>query len=115
MYLFTSFAGAVIIDKAKDRRDNPLTEEDERGSALDDEQRGKALLVPFAGPFLAMRFTDSAKRRYGLAFNGSIQLVGLTLALVGAVRERRHQRAKRWGVSANAGPDGAQLGMRMRF
>ena len=112
LYLLTAYAGAASIDKARDisRRDSI----DDNGQMT--RNRGRALLVPVAGPFIAMRFTNSARRKYWQAINGSLQAGTLVMGIIGARMYGKHRRAKRKAqLTASASPEGAQLGMAMRF
>ena len=78
--------------------------------------RGRSLLIPVAGPFIAMHFTNSARRKYWQAVNGSLQASTLVMAILGARMYRQHNKAKRRAqLTASASPEGAQLGMSMRF
>ncbi len=112
-YFFTSLAGAVVIDKT--RRPSTL---DELGKRTIDTRRlnyGRSLLVPVAGPFIAMHYTRSATERWGLALTGVAQSVGIVLALVGATRRARARRAERIGVSPGFAAGGATMGVQGRF
>lgn len=105
VYLFTSLAGVIAIDKANDRRDsyvdNPLLPDAERPPHERQRRRGRSLLVPIAGPFLAMRHSETALQSYGLAVAGTLQAAGLAIAIVGAVRNGKRRRAKRTSLTAN--------------
>lgn len=105
VYLFTSMAGAIAIDKANDRRDgyvdNPLMPDAPAPTYERQRRRGRALLVPVAGPFLAIRHSDSALQSYGLAVAGTLQAAGMAFAIVGAVRNAKRRRAKRASMTAN--------------
>src|SRR5688572_25070013 len=58
-YFFSTLAGALAIDKARKPRHDATT-----GALLEPDRRGvnygRALLVPVAGPFIAMAYTDTA-------------------------------------------------------
>lgn len=118
VYLLTAFGGAAMIDAGKKESgsaDNPLTPEDESSPENSKAAIGRNLLIPVAGPFMAMRHTDSAKGRFGMAFGGALQITGAVLLTVGLVQRARYKQARRWGVVAQAGRDGGQVGFRMRF
>lgn len=111
-YFFTSLAGAVVIDKAR-RSDVVGT-----GKTTIDTRRlnyGRSLLVPVAGPFIAMRFSHSATERWALALTGVAQTAGVVLALVGASRRARARRAERLGFAPGFVAGGATVGVQGRF
>jgi|GEM_PF-1820270 len=112
LYGLTAYVGAATIDKARDiSRD-----EWEDGDGKMTRNRGRALLIPVAGPFIAMHFTHSARRKYWQAVNGGLQAGSLVMAVIGARMYRKHRQAKRRAqVTASASAEGAQLGMSMRF
>ncbi len=112
-YFFTSLAGAVIIDNARERR---LDEYGERTAANTNRiNYGRALLVPVAGPFIGIRYTDSAKERWGAAFTGSVQVAGVVMAAVGAIRHARARRAQRFAVGAGMASGGGVVSLTGRF
>lgn len=113
LYLLTAYAGAHAIDKARDMSHGDYGDDNEGQMT---RNRGRALLIPVAGPFIGMHFTNSARRKYWLAINGSLQASTLVMGIIGARMFAKHRRAKRRAqLTAAAGPDGAQLGMAMRF
>ncbi|MBV1857076.1 MAG: hypothetical protein KUG77_01600, partial [Nannocystaceae bacterium] len=120
VYLLTAYAGAATIDKARkirrgdnyDLYGNPEPGRDGKMTL----NRGRALTIPVAGPFIAMHFTNSARRKYWQAVNGGIQASSLAMAIIGSRMYAKHRRAKRRAqVTASASPQGAQVGMSMRF
>lgn len=122
VYLLTAYAGAAAIDKARDIRRNQdsydyygePTTTGRTGNMT--RNRGRALLIPVAGPFIAMHFTNSSRRKYWQAVNGTLQAGSLAMALIGSRMYAKHRRAKRRAqVTASASPEGAQVGMSMRF
>ncbi|MGH1342950.1 MAG: hypothetical protein ACRBN8_15415 [Nannocystales bacterium] len=120
VYLLTAYVGAATIDKARDlnRGDNydyyGNPEPGRNGNMT--RNRGRALLIPVAGPFIAMHFTNSARRKYWQAVNGGLQAGTLAMAIIGSRMFAKHRRAKRRAqVTASASGEGAQLGMSMRF
>jgi hypothetical protein len=114
VWLMSTLAGAITIDKARDKakasqiagEPNPFDR---------DRKRGAALMIPVAGPFMAMPHTDSVTRKYGLALNGSLQIAGLVVALVGIVEQSQYRRARRFGVAAVPDPEGARIAVDVRF
>lgn len=122
VYLLTAYAGAATIDKGRDIRDSSGSSYDAFGNPQPGRDgqmtlnRGRALLIPVAGPFIAMRFTNSARRRYWQVMNGSLQAGSLAMAIIGSRMYAKHRRAKRRAqVTASASPEGAHVGMSMRF
>lgn len=120
VYLFTAYTGAATIDKARElsRGDSydPYGNPDPGRDGKMTRNRGRALLIPVAGPFIAMRFTNSARRKYWQAVNGGLQAGSLAMAIIGSRLYAKHRRAKRRAqVTASASPEGAQVGMSMRF
>lgn len=116
-YFFSALSGAITIDKARDKAqpDDPLTPANEAHATDRERKRGQLLMVPIAGPFLAMKHTDSAVQQFGNAFNGTLQVTGIVLAIAGFVQRSRYKQAKRWGLAAGPGPDGARISFDMRF
>jgi hypothetical protein len=112
-YFFTSLAGAVIIDNARDRG------RDEYGELRPMNTKrvnyGRALLVPVAGPFIGIRYTDSAKERWGAALTGSVQVAGVIMTAVGLVRHARAKRAQRFDVGAGMAAGGGVLSISGKF
>jgi hypothetical protein len=112
-YFFTSLAGAVIIDNTRDRK------YDEYGEAKPTDTKrlnyGRALLVPVAGPFIGIRYTDSAKERWGAALTGSVQVAGVIMTAVGLIRNARYRRAQRFGVGAGMAAGGGVVSLSGRF
>lgn len=112
LYGLTAYAGAATIDKARDISRSDWSDGDGKMT----RNRGRALLIPVAGPFIAMHFTNSARRKYWQAVNGGLQAGSLAMAIIGARMYNQHRRAKRRAqFTASASAEGAQLGMAMRF
>ncbi len=113
-YFFTSLAGAVIVDKARDRKTDNYTGERE---PIDTRRvnHGRALFVPVAGPFIALAFTDSAKQRWGAVLSGTAQATGIIVAAVGMLRKARVRRAQRYSVGGGAAASGAMVSLSGRF
>ncbi len=110
-YLITALAGAIAYDTGNE----PL---------------GGALLIPIAGPLIAMPQVDSLSGRIGLAFPFLAQTAGVAMGITGAVllaRSRRANRAQainadgvrltRAGLRLNAGPtrSGGAFALTYRF
>lgn len=114
-YLLTAWAGALIYDG---HGGCGLTREGCR-------QFGRALMVPFVGPLIAMHETGSAKETLGLALLSGLQIATFTMGLVGAVRWSRYKRwernfagipvSKNLAVQPMPRLDGAALGLNYRF
>lgn len=123
-YFFTSLAGAIAIDEARDMTDVPqydaygLPLPGDSSANPDVRQRrrfGQALLVPVVGPFFALGHTDSARQKWAASLAGAVQVGGVIVAVVGAVRATRARRIQRWTLTASTTPDGATVGTRVRF
>lgn len=112
-YLFTSLAGAVIIDNTRDKKYDDYGEP--RATDTKRLNYGRALLVPVAGPFIGMRYTDSAKERWGLALTGSVQVAGVIMTAVGLIRHARTKRAQRFGVGGGMAAGGGVVSLSGRF
>jgi hypothetical protein len=109
-YLFTSMAGAIQIDKARDaQHDDPSTPEIESG--VDQRQRafGYRLLVPVVGPFLAAPKAHKAIGAWGAVTMGAMQLSGAVLMLAGGSRYARWKRTRRLTLGAMS--DGRTAGV----
>lgn len=112
-YFFTSLAGAVAIDKARDGHRDSIT-----GAHSIDKRKlnyGRGMLIPIAGPFIAMGYTDSAKQRWAAVFTGSVQAAGAVLVLAGMVRNARLRRWERMQIGAGYAPGGAGVSISGRF
>lgn len=114
VYIVTSLAGAVIIDRSRKSETDDYT-----GVTIGPDHKrvnyGRALTVPIVGPFIAMRYTDSAKERWGDAFIGSVQVAGVALAALGLIRKARARRAQRFSVGGGFAAGGASLSVSGRF
>ncbi len=114
LYLLTAYAGAATIDKARDIRKRDDGPGGDNGNMT--LNRGRALLIPGVGPFIATRFTNSARRQYWQVVNGSLQIGTMAMAIIGSRMYTKHRRAKRRAqFAAAASPEGAQVGMSMQF
>jgi hypothetical protein len=112
-YFFTSLGGAVAIDKARDGHVDPLT-----GKRTIDHRKlnyGRGLLIPVAGPFIAMGYTDSARQRWAAVMTGSVQVAGTVLVLAGMIRNARARRWDRMRVGAGFAQGGATVSLSGRF
>jgi hypothetical protein len=113
-YFFSSMVGALAIDKGRQPKHDPMT------GALEGPDRrrisyGRALLVPVAGPFIAMAHTDTAIQRWGSALTGAAQVTGALLVLAGMVRNARARRWERVSLGAGYGAGGASVSIAGRF
>lgn len=114
-YLFTSLGGALAIDKARKRSDDPLTEEDETRGADRQRAYGRALLIPGVGPILAVHRADRAIRGWAAGVAGLGQAVGVGLTILGVHRLARAKRLQRLSVAAMATGRQANVTVGIRF
>jgi hypothetical protein len=114
-YVYTSLAGAIAIDKARDMNDDPLTLENEARARSDRRAFGKALLIPGIGPALAIPKADTALRAWGAGMAGLTQAVALTMTIVGIHRLGRANRLERLSFGAMATGQQAHASMSVRF
>lgn len=71
-----------------------------------DEELGRPLLIPVAGPFITAARAPSATFGFGMALGGVVQLAGLGLGITGAVQLGN---ARRNAPRLSAAPGGLQL------
>jgi hypothetical protein len=85
-YIISAVTGVIMID-------------------TNNEEIGRPLLIPVAGPFIAINRTRTALGGFGLGFVGIVQLAGFGMGVGGAVMfgRARHQ------AQLSAGPGGLQL------
>ncbi len=117
-YVYTSLAGALAIDKAREMDDDPITLEDESRARADRRAYGRALLVPGIGPALAIPKADTALRAWGAGMAGLLQASALAMTIVGIARlgrARRYERLERIHLGAVASSQGAHVSLGMRF
>ncbi len=114
-YLTTSMAGAVAIDRARDFEDDPLTEEDESARGDDRRAFGRALLIPVAGPFVAIGRADTALRGWAAGMSGVAQGVAVGLTLAGLVRRSAAKHPRNLAVAPAAGSGHAGVVLQGRF
>lgn len=114
-YVYTSLAGALAIDKARDMHDDPLTLENEARDRSDRRAFGKALLIPGIGPALAIPKADTALRAWGAGMAGLTQAAALTMTIVGIHRLGRANRLERLSFGAMATGQQAHASMTVRF
>ena len=115
-YLPAAVIGGSVVDKSKRHTDEPTTlDTDEGARGRREKKLGVRMMIPFVGPFAAMPHSRSAKTKFALGLAGAAQLTAAALTIAGAVRLNRYNQAKRWGLAAAAGPDGAQAAVRVRF
>jgi hypothetical protein len=107
-YVYTSLAGAVAIDKARDMDPGNRDRADRRAY-------GRALLVPGIGPALAIPKADTAVRAWAAGMAGLTQAVALTMTVVGIHRLGRARRYERLSVGAMASSQGGHVSLGMRF
>lgn len=114
-YVYTSLAGALVFDKARDMRDDPLTMEDEGRDRADRRAYGRALMIPGIGPALAISKADTAMRAWGAGMAGLTQAAALTMTIVGLHRLGRANRRERLSFGAMASGQQAHASMTVRF
>ena len=114
-YLSTSMAGAVAIDRARDFEDDPLTEEDESARGDDRRAFGRALLIPVAGPFVAIPRADTALRGWAAGISGLAQGAALGLTIAGLVRRSNAKHPRNFAVAPSAGASNAGVVLQGRF
>ncbi|MBX7078487.1 MAG: hypothetical protein K1X88_04800 [Nannocystaceae bacterium] len=115
MYTITSLSGAIGIDTARTHRGtDPAT-----GAKLEPDRRrvnfGRSMLIPVAGPFIAIPYGPKAMQRWGAAFAGATQLAGIVLTIVGTARLRRARMFERYQLGAGLARGGAMVGVSGRF
>jgi hypothetical protein len=112
-YFFSSLGGALTIDRAHHRTT------DAAGKHSEPDRRrinfGRALMIPVAGPFVAMGYADTALQRWGAALTGAAQLTGAVLVLAGMVRKARARRWERVSLGAGYAAGGATVSLAGRF
>ncbi|MEM7155811.1 MAG: hypothetical protein AAF799_23370 [Myxococcota bacterium] len=115
-YLFTSLAGALAIDRARDMVDDPDTLDVDESARADDRRRfGRALLIPGIGPGLAIARADTATRAWAAGVAGLTQGLGAGLVVLGIARLGRAKRLERLNVTGMASSRGAQVSVGLRF
>jgi hypothetical protein len=79
VYLVSAVSGALVIDSTdwSTHDDLDVYDKDRRRTL------GRRLTIPVAGPFMAMGYSESAMGAFGLAFDGAIQALTLTLGIAG--------------------------------
>jgi hypothetical protein len=114
-YVFSTLAGALVIDRSRRITDDPLTETDEARVRRDRRAYGRALLVPGIGPAVAIARADTAMRAWGAGMAGLTQAIGVGLVIVGAHRLARARRLERLSFSAMGTAQEAHVAVRVRF
>jgi len=114
-YLFTSLAGALAIDRARDITDDPTTPENEGHQSARRRSFGRALLVPGIGPALAIARGETAVRSWAAGVAGISQALGVGLAAVGVHRLLRARRLERLSLSAAGSSRQAHVSVQVRF
>ena len=120
-YLYVSLAGAIIIDKARNMQtDIPGTPGNEGRDRDERRAFGRAMLIPFVGPALAIPKADTALQAWGAGLATITQLTAGTMTLVGMhrlARARRYERLEqqRLSVGAMASREGGQVSLAVRF
>lgn len=98
-YLPTAFTGAQIYDWCSNNRTGAARKEC--------RELGQLLMIPGAGPFMAIEQADTATEGYALALTGAVQSASLLMALIGTsqfIRDgRRNRRISAQGVRVAKG------------
>ena len=109
-YVFTSLTGAIMADLCK--------------STAPCRRVGYYMLIPVAGPFIAIGPAESATAKIFLGFTGAIQAAGLIMGIVGTaqyVADGRQARINADGfrvarnLRVNASPTGRHAGAMIDF
>ncbi|MEZ4452665.1 MAG: hypothetical protein R3B09_24610 [Nannocystaceae bacterium] len=101
-YGVTALTGAIMHDVGRSRLDDPARAA--RGEQLVDV--GRRLLIPIAGPWIAMPRMSDELGQIGAGFSGVIQAGALILVIAGGVQ---------LGVYSGMKRDGVALGPRLRL
>ena len=98
-YLPTAFTGAQIYDWCS----NNKTGADRKSC----RETGQLLMIPVAGPFMAINDADNATEGYFLALTGAVQTAGLLMGVIGTAQYmrdgRRNDRINAQGVRVAKG------------
>ncbi|MCA9662319.1 MAG: hypothetical protein KC486_28525 [Myxococcales bacterium] len=98
-YLITGISGMIMYDVGQRRSETPTTAA--RGDQL--QAIGGRLVIPVAGPFLALPYMSDADGKALGALAGGFQLLGLGLTIFGAVTLSNYNRRGRVAQQALAG------------
>lgn len=96
-YLASSLIGVIVMDQA----DEEYSDCGERCKRL-----GGYMLIPLAGPFVAIPHTKSYTGKWGMAALGVSQVAGLVLGIIGTVwhiQDKRKAEAMHSGLNVGGG------------
>jgi hypothetical protein len=110
-YLISAAMGTMAIDNAFAFD----WETPDEWEAKRRETFGKRLVIPVAGPFLAVPHAGSATGGLATAMLGVAQIAGLTLGTLGAVRLAKARRQHRFAMGIAPTPEGTTMSMSLRF
>jgi len=98
-YLPTAFTGTQIYDWCSNNKSG--------AERKDCRETGQLLMIPVAGPLMAIDKADNATESYGLALTGAVQGAGLLMGVIGTaqfIRDgRRNDRINTQGVRVAKG------------
>ncbi len=120
LYLITVGVGAMSIDQCANQ-DNSSTSPFYDPCSADEAQRnekfGQRLMIPFAGPFIAIPHAGSATCSLGTAVLGVLQVGALAMGIAGAAKLSKSRKRARMSMSLAPTPmfDGAAAQVRLRF
>jgi hypothetical protein len=111
IYLVTAAVTGIVVGlDGYDPYPSPCTEDSPCYPDPGIPRAIRRMYVPVIGPFLALPVGDSHRERFQIVLPGVLQLVALSLAIVGTVQFVRDGRARRV-----ADVDGLKLGKRLRL
>jgi hypothetical protein len=115
IYFLSTLAGALAIDGGRDDREtDPST--GMPGAPNHRRMRfGRSLLIPIAGPFIAIAHADTAALRWAMVMTGMAQVTTAALVVAGSIRTVRARRQERMWFGAGPAQGGAMISLRGRF
>jgi len=118
-YIYTSLAGALVMDKAPRIQDDPTTMMNEAHQRADRRAYGRALMIPGIGPVLAISKADTAMQAWGASMAGLTQAAALTMTIIALHRFGRANRLERlqqrMSLGAMASSQQAHVSLAVRF
>jgi len=101
VYFVTSLVGVIMADV---RHDNERL-----------HRYGRRLMIPLAGPWMAVGDARSATGAWATGFSGVFQAAGLVLGTVGAIRLGVYRSQTRLSFGGGTMPGGGQGMITLRF